>query len=121
MEIGTARGGEMSSAEIAGRLGMSRESIHQLLLPLVRAGLVTAARGRTGGYRAAESLPSTPVATVVAPFEAAAPGPKALPASPVDAVEAEAEAARRAVLERVTVGDLLARVRAERGALDWEI
>ena len=39
----------------------------------------------------------------------------------VDALEAEAAGARLAVYERLTVGDLVRRLRAEREALDWEI
>ena len=38
-----------------------------------------------------------------------------------DALEAEPAGARLAVYQRLTVGELVRRVRAEREALDWEI
>ena len=39
----------------------------------------------------------------------------------VDALEAEAAGARLAVYQRLTLGELVRRLRAEREALDWEI
>ena len=110
---------------MAGLLVLSRESVHQLLAPLVRAGLLVAVRGRAGGYRAGARLLESPLAAVLAPFGAPAGRsrakvPKGLPAL-VEAVESDAAAARVAVYERITVGDLVARLRAERHALDWEI
>ncbi len=125
VEVGFHPGTDRSAAEMAGLLGLSRESVHQLLAPYVRAGLLVAVRGRTGGYRAGPGLLATPLAAVLAPFA----GPSARPAEEgragldrlVDLLEAEAGAARLAVYERVTVGDLVARTRAERQALDWEI
>ena len=125
VEIGTDPGRDRSAAEMAGLLVLSRESVHQLLAPLVRAGLLVAVRGRAGGYRAGARLLESPLAAVLAPF-GTAPA-RALPARPggpsrlVDALEAEAADARRAVYERTTVGQLVTRLRSERGALDWEI
>jgi len=39
----------------------------------------------------------------------------------VDALEAEAAGTRLAVYQRITLGDLVRRLRVEREALDWEI
>jgi len=125
VEIGSDPGRERSAAELAGLLGLSRESVHQLLAPYVRAGLLVAVRGRTGGYRAGGALLATPLSALLAPFgapsgRARAGAPKGLPGL-VAAVEADAAAARLSVYERLAVGDLVARLRAERHAIDWEI
>jgi DNA-binding IscR family transcriptional regulator len=111
---------------MAGLLGLSRESVHQLLAPYVRAGLLVTARGRTGGYRAGADLPGTPLAAILAPYAGLAPRP--VPAAGrtgldrlLDALEAEAAGARLAVYQRLTLGELVRRLRAEREALDWEI
>lgn len=125
VEIGSNPSGDKSAAEMAGLLGLSRESVHQLLAPYVRAGLLVAARGRTGGYRAGTDLLETPLAAVLAPY--AGPEPRPAPSGRagldrlVDALEAEASGARLAVYQRVTLGELLLRLRAEQEALDWEI
>lgn len=125
VEIGSNPGSDRSAAEMAGLLGLSRESVHQLLAPYVRAGLLVAARGRTGGYRAGADLPGTPLAAILAPYAGLAPRPA--PAGRagldrlVDALEAEATGARLAVYQRLTLGELVRRLRAEREALDWEI
>jgi len=125
VEIGANPGSDRSAAEMAGLLGLSRESVHQLLAPYVRAGLLVAARGRTGGYSAGADLLGTPLSAVLAPFA----GPAPRPPTPgragldrlVDALEAEAAGARLAVYQRLSLGELVRRVRAEREALDWEI
>ncbi len=125
VEIGLNPGSDRSAAEMAGLLGLSRESVHQLLAPYVRAGLLVSARGRTGGYRAGKDLPGTPLAAILAPY--AGPAPRPAPAGRagldrlVDALEAEAAGARLAVYQRLTLGELVRRLRAEREALDWEI
>jgi DNA-binding IscR family transcriptional regulator len=125
VEIGTDPGSERSAADLAQQLGLSRESVHQLLLPFARAGLLVAVRGRTGGYRAGPGLLEAPLSAVLAPFAAPSSRPSPAvgrgPARLVEAVEAEAAGARRAVYERTTVGQLVSRLAAERGALDWEI
>lgn len=124
VEIGLT-GTDRSAAELAGLLGLSRESVHQLLAPYVRAGLLVAVRGRTGGYRAGAGLLETPLATVLAPFAGPPAGAPAERRSSlerlVDGVEAEAAGARLAVWERTTVGDLAGRLQAARNVPDWEI
>ena len=124
VEVGLT-GTDRSAAELAGLLSLSRESVHQLLAPYVKAGLLVAVRGRAGGYRAGPGLLETSLATVLAPFAGPPPRAAATRRSAlerlVDALESEAAAARRSVYERRTVGDLVARLRAERETPDWEI
>lgn len=125
VEIGTDPGNERSAAELARQLDLSRESVHQLLAPYVRTGLLVAVRGRTGGYRAGAGLLAAPLSDVLAPYAGPAPRPGAEGRSGLDrlvaALETEAAGARLAVYERLSVGDLVSRLRAEREALDWEI
>ena len=125
IEIGSDPGRERSAAEMAGLLGLSRESVHQLLSPFVRSGLLVAVRGRAGGYRPGEGLLETPLTAVLAPFGVASAQSLRPPAGVVPrlvaALEAEAAGARHAVYQRTTVGQLVSRLRAEREALDWEI
>jgi|GEM_PF-881538 len=126
VEVSSNPGGERSAAELAGLLGLSRESVHQLLAPYVRAGLLVAVRGRTGGYREGQNLAATPLAAVLAPFAGPSPAPDAVEgraglARLLDVLEAEAAGACLAVYQRLTVGELVRRLRAEREALDWEI
>ncbi len=124
VEIGSDPNRDRSAAEMAALLALSRESVHQLLAPYVRAGLLVAVRGRTGGYRAGDGLLESPLSSVLAPF--GAPSCRARAAAKglsriVEAVESEAAAARLAVYERWTVGDLVARHHADRHVIDWEI
>lgn len=109
---------------MAGLVGLTRESVHQLLAPYVRGGLLVAVRGRTGGYRAGAALLEAPLALLLAPYAGPAPqvsrGRAGLDRL-VDDLEAEAAGARLAVYQRVTLGELVRRLRAEREALDWEI
>ncbi len=125
VEIGSNPGSDRSAAEMAGLLSLSRESVHQLLGPYVRAGLLVAIRGRTGGYRAGADLPETPLSAVLAPYAGSAPRPAPVGRAGLDrhldALEAEAAGARLAVYQRLTLGELVRRLRAEREALDWEI
>jgi len=120
VEIGSDPNRDRSAAEMAGLLARSRESVHQLLAPYVRAGLLVAVRGRTGGYRAGEGLLGSPLSAVLAPSGRGRAAGKGL-SRLVEAVESEAAAARLAVYARLTVGDLVARHRADRHVIDWEI
>jgi DNA-binding IscR family transcriptional regulator len=125
VEIGSDPERDRGAAELAGLLALSRESVHQLLAPYVRAGLLVAVRGRTGGYRAGEGLLESPLSSVLAPFGAPSRRTRAAAGKGVsrlvEAVESEAAAARLAVYARWTVGDLVARHRADRHVIDWEI
>lgn len=55
--------------EIAKRQNLSVAYLEQLFAPLRRAGLVTARRGRCGGYALAQSAESISVAAVLAALE----------------------------------------------------
>ncbi len=96
---------------------LSRDSVHQLLLPLVRNGWVAAGRGRNGGYRATPVATGVTVLAVVSLFsrEGRDPTPED-PASPrfVRNLDQRASDRYRQFLSSVTVGDLVAEVRAER-------
>ena len=126
VEVGLEPGSDRSAAEMAGLLGLSRESVHQLLAPYVRAGLLVAVRGRTGGYRAGAGLLGTPALGRPGPVRRARRPARRRRAGPGSTASStpwkrRPAGARLAVYERVTVGDLVARLRAEREALDWEI
>jgi hypothetical protein len=68
---------------------------------------------------------ATPLSAVLAPFAGPAPRPQAAGRAGldrlIDALEAEAAGARLTVYQRLSLGELVRRVRAEREALDWEI
>lgn len=122
LELGLTPGRDRSANDLAAALSMSRDSIHQLLLPLVRAGWVAAGRGRNGGYRLTGAADAATVLAVAGSYGEA----KALASiddalDPVGGVEARADRAYREVLAGVTVGQLLERVRADREALNWTI
>ena len=124
VEIGSDPNRDRSAAEMAALLALSRESVHQLLAPYVRAGLLVAVRGRTGGYRAGAGLLESPLSSVLAVY--GAPSGRARAAEKglsriVEAVESEAAAARFAVYERGAVGGLVAPHPADRHVIDWEI
>jgi hypothetical protein len=107
------------SAELAKSLGMSRESVYQLLLPLVRSGLLIGDRGRNGGYRGAPGTASARLSDVLGfPRNG-----EALPDGPewVSRIERLAGNAVLQVFDSVTVGDLAGEIRATRSAPTWEI
>jgi Iron-dependent Transcriptional regulator len=107
------------SAELAKSLGMSRESVYQLLLPLVRSGLLIGDRGRNGGYRGAPGTASARLSDVLGFPRNGEP----LPDCPrwVDRIEGLAGKAVLHVLDSKTVGDLAGELRATRSAPTWEI
>ena len=107
------------SAELAKSLGMSRESVYQLLLPLVRSGLLIGDRGRNGGYRGAPGAASARLSEVLGLPRAGEP--------PADCpewlrrIERLAVGAVLDVLDSTTVGELAGELRATRSAPTWEI
>ncbi len=115
MEPARGRG----SAELAKSLGMSRESVYQLLLPLVRSGLLIGDRGRNGGYRGAPGTASARVSDVLGFPRSGEP----LEDSPewVGRIERLAGNAVLQVFDSMTVGDLAGELRATRSAPTWEI
>jgi DNA-binding IscR family transcriptional regulator len=107
------------SAELAKSLGMSRESVYQLLLPLVRSGLLIGDRGRNGGYRGAPGTASARLSDVLGFPRNGEP----LPDCPqwVGRIECLAGNAVLQVLDSTTVGELAGALRATRSAPTWEI
>jgi DNA-binding IscR family transcriptional regulator len=107
------------SAELAKSLGMSRESVYQLLLPLVRSGLLIGDRGRNGGYRGASGTASARLSEVLGFPRNGEP----LPDCPqwVGRIEGLAGNAVLQVLDSTTVGELAGELRATRSAPTWEI
>ncbi len=107
------------SAELAKLLGMSRESVYQLLLPLVRSGLLIGDRGRNGGYRAAPGTAAKPLSTLLGLPRGGAPNA----GSPewLGRIELRAGEAVLHVFDSLTAGDLAADLRASRTAPTWDI
>jgi DNA-binding IscR family transcriptional regulator len=109
----------LGSAELAKSLGMSRESVYQLLLPLVRSGLLIGDRGRNGGYRGAPGAASARLSEVLGlprSSEPSADCPEWL-----RRIERSAGDAVLTVLDSTTVGELAGELRATRSAPTWEI
>ncbi len=123
VELVLGAGRDTSSAELAKALGLTRESVYQLLLPLVRAGYVDVGRGRNGGYRAASGAAALPVSEAMAPFSRDAGRNVHRTKEPpvIEELERRATEAYRRVFASVTVGEVAAAVRASREALSWEI
>jgi DNA-binding IscR family transcriptional regulator len=115
--------GDVKSDELSRALSLSRDSVHQLLLPLVRRGWVTAGRGRLGGYRVSPTARKATAYDVIAVYARhvdETPGHRD-PFAWASRLEEQADVAYRHVFESVTVGELAAEVRARRDALAWSI
>jgi DNA-binding IscR family transcriptional regulator len=123
VEILLREGRDVAAAELASSLGLTRVSVHQLLLPLVRAGTLVAGRGRNGGYRAAPRAEALTLGEILAPVSRSLSAKGHVPVEPpyVAAVERRLAGALRSALDSITVGDLLAEARAASTALSWEI
>lgn len=125
VELALAPGAETSATELGQRLGISRDSVHQLLRPLVQAGLAFAGRGRHGGYRASATALGASAEAVVAPFsreragEADADDRKSPPF--VRALERRTREASRDVLAGTSLRALAEEARAEREAFTYVI
>jgi biotin operon repressor len=106
------------SAELASSLGMSRESVYQLLLPLVRSGLLIGDRGRNGGYRAASGTATRPLSALLGLPRSAEddPGP-----GWIVGIERRVGEAALQVLDSITAGEIAAELRAARMAPSWDI
>jgi DNA-binding IscR family transcriptional regulator len=117
VELVYRAGPDVPSGQLATWLNLSRDSVHQLLLPLVRNGWVAAGRGRNGGYRATPVAPAVTVLAVVSLYsrEGREPSPDD-PAAPrfIRNLDQRASERYRQFLSSVTVGGLVAEVRAER-------
>jgi Rrf2 family iron-sulfur cluster assembly transcriptional regulator len=111
--------------EIAVRQGIPQRYLEQVLLALKRAGLLTSKRGSSGGYHLTKPAEEITVAAVLraveggsAPFETAgaARGNGRREASDLDALWREIGDAVAGVVDRWTLGDLVARAEARQAA-----
>ena len=114
----------MTSTQLAEWLELSRDSVHQLLLPLVRSGLVAAGRGRNGGYRPTPLAATATVLSVVSLYsrEGRDPPPEhtSMPAA-VQRLDRELFETHRRFLSGVTIAQIVAEVKAEREELSYSI
>jgi len=116
------RASDTSSAQLAASLSLSRDSVHQLLLPLVRVGWVSAGRGRLGGYRVTPAASKASVLEVVSAVSRGGAGAASAEAPRwLRRLERRADDAYRGVLAATTIGEIAGAVRAEREALSWVI
>jgi DNA-binding IscR family transcriptional regulator len=124
VELSYRQGPDVPSGQLATWLGLSRDSVHQLLLPLVRSGWIAAGRGRNGGYRATPVAPTVTILAVVSLFsrDGREPAPED-PNTPrfVRNLDQRATERYRHFLSSITVGDLVAEVRAEREEPSYSI
>ncbi|HEY7725997.1 MAG TPA: Rrf2 family transcriptional regulator [Anaeromyxobacteraceae bacterium] len=114
---------QLSSAQIAGRFGVSGNHLSKVLRVLGRVGLVEALRGAGGGYRFRGNAKRLTLLDVIRLFEDVGPGGE--PGEPA-AATAEGHAVRRvldeiddtaqATLSSITVATMLKLVEAERRA-----
>lgn len=124
VELVYRQGPDVPSGQLATWLDLSRDSVHQLLLPLVRSGWIAAGRGRNGGYRATPVAPGITILAVVSLFsrDGREPAPED-PNSPrfIRNLDQRAAERYRQFLSSLTVGDLVAEVRAEREEPSYSI
>jgi DNA-binding IscR family transcriptional regulator len=114
----------VTSTQLAGWLDLSRDSVHQLLLPLVRSGFVAAGRGRKGGYRPTPLAASATVLSVISLYSRDGrdppPDQTLLPAA-IQRLDRELYETHRRFLSSVTIARLVAEVKAEREELSYSI
>jgi Rrf2 family transcriptional regulator, cysteine metabolism repressor len=110
--------------EIAVRQAIPQRYLEQVLLALKRAGLLTSKRGSTGGYQLTKAPEDITVGAVLraveggsAPFEGGAHGRRNGRESPdLGELWTEIADAVAGVVDRWTLGDLVARAEEKRGA-----
>jgi DNA-binding IscR family transcriptional regulator len=114
----------VTSTQLAVWLDLSRDSVHQLLLPLVRSGWIAAGRGRHGGYRPTPLAASVTALSVVSLYsrEGRAPLPEQT-STPVAILRLDQELfeTHRRFLSAITIAHLVAEVKAEREELSYSI
>ena len=124
VELVYRQGPDVPSGQLATWLDLSRDSVHQLLLPLVRSGWIAAGRGRNGGYRATPVAPGITILAVISLFsrDGREPAPED-PATPrfIRNLDQRAAERYRQFLSSLTVGDLVTEVRAEREEPSYSI
>ncbi len=88
----------------------------------MRGGLVSAGRGRLGGYRVTPATSRASVLDVVSFFSRNTAGSPSADTPPwLRRLEGGADEAYRRVFSSVTIGEIAGAVRAERDALTWVI
>jgi Rrf2 family protein len=111
--------------EIAERQAIPQRYLEQVLLALKRAGLLTSKRGSTGGYHLTKAADEITVGAVLravegssAPFDSGSHGRRNGSRDPSDLGELwrEIGEAVAGVVDRWTLGDLVARAEERRGA-----
>ena len=108
--------------EIAARQGIPQRYLEQVLLALKRAGLLTSKRGSTGGYHLTKAPDEITIGAVLravdggsAPFESGTAGRRnGLRDNDLGELWGEIAEAVAGVVDRWTVGDLVARVEERR-------
>jgi Rrf2 family transcriptional regulator, cysteine metabolism repressor len=107
--------------EIAVRQAIPQRYLEQVLLALKRAGLLTSKRGSTGGYHLTKAPDEVTVGAVLraveggnAPFESGAHGRRNGGGSDLGELWSEIGEAVAGVVDRWTLGDLVARAEEKR-------
>jgi Rrf2 family protein len=109
--------------EIAGRQAIPQRYLEQVLLALKRAGLLTSKRGAAGGYHLTRPPEDITVGAVLraiegtqAPFEVGRPDRGAREGGDLVELWEEIAEAVSKVIDRLTFGELAARVRERQSA-----
>ena len=110
--------------EIAGREAIPQRYLEQVLLALKRAGLLTSKRGSTGGYHLTEAPEDITVGAILRAVEGGSAPFEGVPQSrrngdhdqDLGELWTEIGEAVGGVVDRWTLGDLLARAAERRGA-----
>lgn len=109
--------------EIAARQAIPQRYLEQVLLALKRAGLLTSKRGSTGGYHLTKAPDGITVGAVLravdggnAPFESGSHGRRNGAGADLAELWNEIGEAVAGVVDRWTLGDLVARAEEKRGA-----
>jgi Rrf2 family protein len=121
--------GPVQSAEIAARQSIPETYLEQLLVVLRRAGLVRSLRGPAGGHMLARTPSEIRLGEVVAAMDGPSPtlscandsGCRVTPGCVLYDVWSELEAASRAIVDAVTLGDLLERQTASQRRVMYHI
>src|SRR2546430_13770018 len=123
LDLATHRGRTLVPIqEIATRQAIPQRYLEQVLLALKRAGLLTSKRGSTGGYHLTKGPDEITVGAILraveggsAPFESGAHG-RRNGGSDLGELWSEIGEAVAGVVDRWTLGDLVARAEEKRGA-----
>jgi Rrf2 family protein len=112
--------GPIQSAEIAARQSLPEAYLEQLLTVLRRAGLIRSIRGPAGGHQLARAPTELRLGEVIAALDGPTPtlscvgenGCRVSPRCALADVWREVDSAAQAIVDRLTLADLLERQRA---------